>query len=169
MADASSSIFNKKATEKLRSPDDLDKYVRVTSPSVWVVLAACVALLVGLLSWGVFGAVTTNVTATGTVVNGTAMCLLTADDVAEVNEGDVAYVGEKKMTVAKVSSIPLSSGEAKDLLKDDYLVYSLMKGDWCFTVTFEGDTEGLEEGIPVSVNITTSRKAPITLILRNRG
>ena len=67
MADAKTSIFNKRATEKLRSPDDLDKYVRVTSPSVWVILAACIILIVGLLAWGLFGAVTTNVQATGVV------------------------------------------------------------------------------------------------------
>ena len=39
MADEQNSIFTKKASDKLRSPDDLNEYVRVTNPSVWVVLA----------------------------------------------------------------------------------------------------------------------------------
>ena len=34
-AKPSMSIFNLKASEKLRNPDDLDKYIRVTKPSVW--------------------------------------------------------------------------------------------------------------------------------------
>jgi hypothetical protein len=55
VAEADNSIFTKKATDKLRSPDDLDEYVRVTNPSVWVVLAACIVLLVGLFAWAVFG------------------------------------------------------------------------------------------------------------------
>ena len=65
MANASSSIFNKKASEKLRNPDDLDKYLRVTNPSVWIVIAACVVLLLGLLAWGVFGTVSTSVKGIG--------------------------------------------------------------------------------------------------------
>ena len=169
MADTSRSIFNKKATEKLRSPDDLDKYVRVTNPSVWVALAACIALLAGLLAWGIFGSVTTNVTKTGTVIKGTAVCFLSADEVAEVDTGDVAFVGGKRMTVSEVAAIPLSAGEASKLLKDDYLVSALMSGDWSYTVKFEGDTSDLDEGIPISVNITTSRVSPISLILRSRN
>lgn len=70
MADTADSIFNKKATEKLRSPDDLDMYVRVTHPSIWIVLAACATLLIGLFAWGVFGTVTTSVVTTGTSVGG---------------------------------------------------------------------------------------------------
>ena len=167
MADIQSSIFNKKATEKLRSPDDLDKYVRVTSPSVWVVLVACMFLIVGLLAWGVFGAVTTNVTTTGTVVNGQAICLLPTDKAAEVKAGNVANVGGEMMTVSSVSAIPVSAGEAKNILQNDYLVSALMSGDWSYTVLFEGDTSEFDEGVPIKVNITTSRVAPISLILAN--
>lgn len=169
MPEAPSSIFNKKATEKLRNPDDLDKYVRVTSPSVWVVLIACVALLVGLLAWGVFGAVTTNVKTTGVVIGGNAICLLSSENVAEVDVGDVAVVDGQRMTVSDVASIPLSAGEAREYLGDDYLVSVLMSGDWAYAVVFEGDTSEINEGIPVTVNITTSRVAPITLILKDRG
>ena len=32
MAEQTRTIFNQRAAEKLRSPDDLDKYVRVTNP-----------------------------------------------------------------------------------------------------------------------------------------
>ena len=55
MADDKSSIFTEKAQDKLRSPDDLDEYVRVTNPSIWVVLAACAVLLVSLFAWGLLG------------------------------------------------------------------------------------------------------------------
>ena len=169
MADAGRSIFNKRATEKLRNPDDLDKYVRVTNPSVWVVLAACAALLVGLLSWGVFGAVTTSVSATGTVVDGVPTCFLSADDIAQVNKGDVANVGGKRMTVLEVAEVPMSPDEAKEILKSDYLTSALVKDDWAYRVTFEGDASGLAEGVPLTVEITTERIAPISLIFRNRG
>ena len=178
MADAGSSIFNRRAVEKLRSPDDLDKYVQVTNPSVWIVLGACVALLAGLLAWGVFGAVSTSVTTTGVVVDiadarattaPVAVCLLDAEDAAKVHVGDPANVGGESMTVGRVDSVPSSAEEAKDLLGSDFLVNSLMKGDWAYVVYFDGDTSDLAQNMPVSVTITVDRVAPISLILKNQG
>ena len=165
MADTSSSIFNKRATEKLRSPDDLDKYVRVTNPSIWVVLAASVAILVGLLSWGVFGSVTTSVDCLGVVYGDEAMCFLTAEDVAHVNVGDVANFGGKTLEVSEVASVPISEYEIWDLLQSDYLSDVFSADGWVYVVKFEGDISGLEQGVPLSVSITTERVAPISLVL----
>jgi hypothetical protein len=164
MAEYESNIFNKRATEKLRSPDDLDKYVRVTNPSVWVVLAAFIALLVALLAWGVFGSVTTSVTATGVIVDGEAMCFLTAEDAAKVDEGDVASVDSRSMTVAKVAAVPVSRDEAGKILVSDFLVSSLVQGDWAYQVTFNGDVTDLATGVPVPVSITVERIAPISIV-----
>ncbi|MBQ9067518.1 MAG: hypothetical protein IJ131_00430 [Eggerthellaceae bacterium] len=165
MADPEKSIFNKKATDKLRSPDDLDKFIQVTNPNVWVVLAACMVLLAGLLAWGVFGSVTTSVSATGVSVDGSTMCFLSAEDVAKVHVNDVANVGGATMTVSKVSQVPLSHDEAHQVLASDYLVNTLLTGDWAYQVSFEGNTNELAQNVPLTVSITTERIAPISLIL----
>jgi len=165
MADTSSTIFNKRATEKLRSPDDLDKYVRVTSPSVWVLLAGCAALIVGLLAWGIFGAVTTSVGTTGACVEGKAVCFLDAEEVVKVKVGDAASVAGERMTVKSVSEIPVSRSEAGEILVSDYLVSTLVEGDWAYVVEFDGTTSELADGVPLAVNITTERVAPISLVL----
>lgn len=167
MADSSNSIFNKKATEKLRNPDDLDKYVSVTNPGVWTILMACIALLAGLLCWGVFGTVTTNVTTTGVCVNGQAMCFLTASDISKVAVGNDAIVGGEEMTVANVAAVPISTDEASQSLKSDYLVKALVEGDWAYRVSFEGTSSSLAESVPLPVTITTEHIAPISLILGN--
>ena len=164
MAEPTRSIFNKQATDRLLSPDDLDRYVRVTSPSVWVALLAIVALLAGILAWGIFGAVSTSVSAVGTCVEGRALCLLDAESVANVHEGDFASVGGRQVTVASVSATPLSRAEASELLGSDYLVDALMDGEWGYLVTFDGDA-GIAEGTPATVSITTERVAPISLVL----
>lgn len=165
MAQQAPSIFNKKATEKLRSPDDLDTYIRVTSPSVWAALAACLALLAGLLAWGVFGTVSTSVTSMGVVMDGQARCFLPADEVARLHQGDVALVGGTKMTVAQIERLPLSRAEVSDMLQSDYLVETLVTGNWATQVTFEGDVSTLDEDVPLTVNITTERVAPLKLVL----
>lgn len=165
MPQAPSSIFNQRASERLRSPDDLDKYVRVTNPSVWVVLAACMALLAGILAWGVFGSVSTNVTTMGVVMDGRAVCFLSTEDVARVHAGDAASVGGTQMQVDKVAAVPLSQDEAHELLSSDYLTTTLVGADWAYPVSFSGDVSGLAEGVPLPVAITTERVAPISLIM----
>lgn len=165
MTEPKPSIFNERAAKKLRSPDDLDKYIRVTNPSVWVVLAACVALLAGLLTWGLLGSVTTSVASTSVVVDGRALCFLSADDVAKVSVGNRATVGGNSMTVSEVAAIPLSRDEADKELLSDYLVSTLVPGDWGYQVTFEGDVSDLTEGVPLSTSIVVERIAPIHLLL----
>ena len=48
-------IFREKSLERVSSPEQLNDYIRVTTPSVWIVLIALVVLLVGMLAWGVLG------------------------------------------------------------------------------------------------------------------
>jgi len=52
------SIFRKESLDKVSSPEKLDDYIRVTTPSVWITLIAIVLLLTGALVWGIFGEVT---------------------------------------------------------------------------------------------------------------
>jgi hypothetical protein len=166
MADAGGSIFNEKAPKKLRSPDDLDKCLQVTNPSVWAALAACLALLLGLLVWGVFGSVTSRLSTTGVRGEDATMWFLTVEDAAKVDKGDEAFVGCERMTVATVSSIPYSRAELADALGSDYLVNALTDNDdWAFVVAFDGDSSELPEGVPLTVTITTERIAPIRVIL----
>ena len=50
-------IFQEKSMERVSSPEALNDYIRVTTPSVWIVLAAVVVLLAGMLAWSIFGTV----------------------------------------------------------------------------------------------------------------
>ena len=54
---APESIFRQKSIERVSGPEELNDYIRVTTPSVWIVLIAIVALLVGMLVWSIFGRV----------------------------------------------------------------------------------------------------------------
>lgn len=55
-----SGIFRQKSIKRVSSPEQLNDYIRVTTPSVWIVLAALVALLAGMLAWSVLGRVTVH-------------------------------------------------------------------------------------------------------------
>ncbi len=53
-------VFREKSLDKVSSPESLNDYIKVTTPSVWIVLIALVVLLCGILAWSVFGRVETH-------------------------------------------------------------------------------------------------------------
>ena len=55
-----SGVFREKSVNRVSSPEQLNDYIRVTSPSVWIVLLALVVLLAGMLAWSVLGRVTVH-------------------------------------------------------------------------------------------------------------
>ena len=63
------SIFRQKSIDRVSSPEQLNDYIRVTTPTVWLVLLALVILLLGMLAWSVFG------TVQGVDANGTAQAI----------------------------------------------------------------------------------------------
>lgn len=168
MADVANPIFNKKAADKLSSPDDLDHYIRVTNPSLFAVLGACVALLIGLAAWGIFGTVTTGVHTVGAVIDGHAFCYLNKEDAQRVAVGNYAEFDGRDMKVSDVTEEPLSRGELHDMLGNDYLASALVPSDWNYIVSLEGDVSGIKEYTPQETNITTERVAPVKLMARNK-
>ena len=56
-------LFRKKSLDRISEPDQLTDYLRVTKPMVWLVLAAILVMLLGLLFWSMTG--TIDITAEG--------------------------------------------------------------------------------------------------------
>lgn len=48
--------LGKKQLERVNSPEQLDEYIRVARPSVWLVVGALALLLLGFGIWHMFGA-----------------------------------------------------------------------------------------------------------------
>ena len=80
-------IFRKKSLEKIKSPENLDDYIQVSNPGVWLLLISVIILLAGACVWGVFGHVDSTVE-TGIRAENTALVCYVADqDIASVHEG----------------------------------------------------------------------------------
>lgn len=45
------SIYRKESLERVSSPEQLNDYLHVTSPAIWIVLAAVILLIGGLFVW----------------------------------------------------------------------------------------------------------------------
>ena len=51
----SDSIFRKKSLDHISSPEEIDDYIKVTKPGMWLVLAAIVLMLTAVIIWGIVG------------------------------------------------------------------------------------------------------------------
>ncbi len=101
-----SHLFRKQNVERISSPEQLQDYMRVTNPGVWMVLAAVIVLLAGLLAASALVKVETTVDAKGEIAQagGEVVMTLTPQAGQAVREdmpvrlagqdGRVAYVYE---------------------------------------------------------------------------
>ena len=114
-----SHLFRKQNVERISSPEQLQDYMRVTNPGIWMVLAAVIALLAGLLAASALVKVETTVNARGEIAQagGEIVMTLTPQAGQAVREdmpvrlagqdGRVAYVYESGgATVVKASLDP---------------------------------------------------------------
>ena len=65
--ESSNSIFRKTALERISSPEQLNEYIKITNPGVWAVILGCMALLIAVGFWSVFGSTPDSVQVKGVV------------------------------------------------------------------------------------------------------
>ena len=90
---------------RIISPEQLNDYLKVTSPKIWVLLAAVVLLLVGFLAWGGFTTIESYATGTARAVGGEITA--TFDDPAKaskVEPGMEMVVGDVRAEVLTVGA-----------------------------------------------------------------
>ena len=80
-------IFRKKAVDRVNSPEQLNDYIRVTSPSIWMVLAGVICILAGAIVWGIFGNLYTTVDGAGIVYDRNLTVYIRTADRPNVEEG----------------------------------------------------------------------------------
>lgn len=62
-------IFRESSLEKLSSPEQLDRVIKITSSRSWLILTAMAILTVSLLIWGLLGKIPTQVTSDGILLS----------------------------------------------------------------------------------------------------
>ena len=96
-------LFRKQSMERVSSPEQLQDYLHVTSPAIWVVLAAVILILASLFVWSSVTAVESYAAGTAEVRGG--VLTLTFDDAekaAHVEVGMNVKVGDLVTPVLSV-------------------------------------------------------------------
>jgi HlyD family secretion protein len=109
------SPYRRRSLERIASPDDLDRLVRVTQPRRWIALAAVLSLLAVALAWAVVSTVPTTVRGSGYVLPQSGLRVLQSDTVGRVTALGVG-VGDHVIAGAVVGSVRSPSGASVPIL-----------------------------------------------------
>ncbi len=81
-------MSDKNKTYKLnQSLDNLNEYIRVIHPSVWLLLIAMLSIVVGIVYWGIFGHVDRTIETTIYVENKQVICYVNHAEVEDITQG----------------------------------------------------------------------------------
>ena len=98
-----SSLFRQKSLDRISSPEQLNDYLRVTNPTVWVILVAVILLLAGVIVWGSVATLESFATGTGTVQDGAMTIRFDDSEIARsVEAGMTVAIGESTATISSV-------------------------------------------------------------------
>ena len=152
-------LFRKKSIDRVSSPEQLDSYIRVASPGVWMVLTAIIVLLAGVCVWGVLGQLETTVSAVAVCEDGTVMLYVEEEKGSLVEPGMEVRIGESVGEVTEVSDLPAA---AKEKLSD----YALHLGGFSAEAwVYSAETDAaLSEGIYAAEIILESMK-PMSFVM----
>ena len=153
-------IFREKSIDRISSPEDLNDYVRVASPGVWLTLAAIIILLVGFLIWGVVGEIQSTIPAVIISDEGVIVCFVSESKVDSIREGMTVELNDgRTCTVTKIGRESLDSHE----IMTDYARHlaNFSDGEWVHPVFVDGE---FGEGV-WGAKVIADAIHPITFIL----
>ena len=152
-------LFRKKSIERVTSPEQLDEYIRVSNPGVWMVLSAIIILLVGVCVWGILGHLDTTLSTIAVSGNGEITVYVKEADIAAVKTGMTVMVDGTELTVADISAQPVPVDEGFS----EYALHAggLQVGEWVYTLKVNGT---LADGVHTA-QIVIDSVSPMSFVL----
>lgn len=129
-------LFRDKSIERVSSPEQLNDYIRVTGPCIWLVLLGIIVVLAGVIVWGVFGNLETYVTVAAITEEDSIICYVKADNIDDINKEMTVKINNTDFAIQDIANQPIQvDGEFPEYLR---FVGDLSKGEWVYEVRLSG-------------------------------
>ena len=152
-------LFKKSNLDRISSPEQLQDYVRVANPGIWMVISAIVILLVGVVVWGFIGKIDTTMPAAIVTDGGKAVIYVGESDVEKLAIGMTVRSEEKEYVITDIAKEPIKV----DGSFSDYAIHAsgLTAGEWVYAVSIDGEhADGVQKA-----DIVIESISPISFIL----
>lgn len=159
---ANETIFRDKAIERISSPEQLNDYVRLSDPGVWLILASVTVLLLGAVIFGTVGTIDSTVPGVGVARNAQMTCLVKKEygDRLEESLSVVIDGNEHSATLRDSKPVPVWD------TTDPYTLYvgDMQPGEWVYEIDVDGMfTDGTYE-----VKVIAEKVSPMSFLFGNR-
>ena len=127
-----SKLFRQQSIDRLSSPDDLNKYIKTTSPALAILILAVLIFLVGTLVWAIFGRIETKSEIGFSVIDNKAIAYIKEEEVSRITTSSFMSIDDTKFSIAKISANPILADENSD----QYLLHtsSISLGEWYYQI-----------------------------------
>lgn len=138
-------IFRKVALERLSSPEQLDKLLKVTSPRGWIALLTTIAIVGVAVFWGFWGTIPTKVETSGVLISSGGTVAVSASIAGMISDLRVENGDSvKKGDIIAILGEDTLADDIKDLKEDIAILNRLDPGiDWS-SITLPSELEELK-------------------------
>ena len=145
--------------DKVSSPEQLQDYVRVANPGLWMVLLAIVILLAGVVAWGCIGRIDTTLSTAIVTDGGIAVIYIGESNMEKIEVGMTVRSEDQEYVITEIAQVPIKV----DGSLTDYAIHAsgLTVGEWVYEVSIDGvHSDGVQKA-----DIVIESISPISFIL----
>lgn len=157
-------LYREKSMDRVSSPEQLDGYIQVVNPGIWLVIGAILVFLVSVVLWSVIGTLDVTIQIKGYSDGTSVYCFLDEAEIEAVRAGMDAYIGNEHGKVDFAAEIPETYEDMAEFLGGEGMAHALSasSGDWRYRVVLTGIKA--KEGV-CDVTIVTDRMNPISYLI----
>jgi hypothetical protein len=96
-------IFRQKSIDRISSPEELNNYLKVTTPGVWALLAAIIVFLIGLIIWSSVGVLETKAEAKIEIEDSVMTVIVSGAKADKIKDGMIVVVEDNESIMEGVS------------------------------------------------------------------
>ena len=147
--------------KKVDSPEQLNEYIRLSTPGVWILVLAIVVLLAGFCIWGIFGKIDTKVQAVAVSDSGSTYLYVKEEDIEQIKAGMTVRIHDNE-TAYEVESVSEKAEKVTQTL-DEYTRYigKLQVGEWIYKCKLN---KNVKQGV-YGANIIIESISPMKFIV----
>lgn len=154
-----SSVFRSKSIDRISSPEQLNDYIRVASPRMWMVLIAVVVFLLGGVIWASLGRIESTVQGVAIVDEGNCTVYVAREKAALLKAGDDVRINDVQTTLTGIPAEPFAiSGSFSEYARS---IGGFALGEWVYAMTT--DSVQMPDGI-YSASVVEERITPFSLL-----
>lgn len=159
----SESIFRKKSIDKISSPEQLNDYVKVANPGIWMLMIGIIILLIGVCIWGIIGRLDTTIhtVAISDSNQENAYVYISESQYEEIALDMTVVVDSVKYTIEEIEQYPQNPFSGGNISPYVLHIGGFDESDWVYKCVLD---KPMEKGIYSAVVMVES-VAPISFVI----